>query len=317
MGLNLNNLILITAINAVVVAVLLTWYAYGFRSALNDHSNSRSLHQGSAITGAGIFMFLPLCLSIILVFPEFVTAYLLLIMTVLGLADDRFDLSFKFRLLIQLLVMTVCLIYYQYEFNFLMLFLLIAGIWWINLFNFMDGANGMAGLHGLVILTFYAIVFSQHQSLNFILTSAIAIILLYLIFNVYLKKLFMGDSGSLPMAFLLVVMAFWSIRSGWLNYIQIAIIHAVFIVDATLTLLGRIKNQENITQAHASHLYQRLIKSGQSHLTVSLVYAMVTVCLSVVAYLVDGLSTAGQVGCLIGSYFILLLIFFKTINLAR
>lgn len=317
MGLSLNNLILITAINAAVVAVLLAWYAYGFKSTLNDQSNSRSLHQGTAITGAGIFMFLPLCLSVILLFPEFITAYLLLIMTLLGLADDKFDLSFKIRLFVQLLVMTVCLVYYQYEFNLLLLFLLVAGIWWINLFNFMDGANGMAGLHGLVVLVFYAFVFAQHQSLNFIITSASVIVLIYLFFNVCLKKLFMGDSGSLPMAFLLVILAFWSIQSNWLNYYQIAIIHAAFIVDATMTLLVRIKKHEKITHAHASHLYQRLIKTGASHLKVSLWYGLVTVFLCVIVVISDKLSIQIQIVTMACCYLILLMIFMKTFTIGR
>lgn len=317
MGLNLSNHLLFVGVNVTVVALLLSWYAYGSKKAVTDESNERSLHQGKAVTGAGILMFVPLCLSVIAVFPDFVSPYLLLLMTLLGFADDRFDLSFKLRLLAQTILTVACLIYYGFEPSLWFLFLLLASIWWINLFNFMDGANGMAGFHGLVILGFYALIFFQHDSLNFIITSGILILLIYLIFNVALKKLFMGDSGSLPLAFLLVVMALWSIQSGWLTYLQVAIIHAVFITDATLTLLVRLSRKENITQAHASHLYQRLIKNGSTHVKVSSIYAVGTVLLCVLAFVVGNFTFAEQLSALLAIYAILLLIFMKTFKLGR
>ncbi len=317
MGLSLSNHLLLVGVNAMVVSLLLSWYAYGSKLAVTDESNERSLHQGKAVTGAGIFMFLPLCLSVIFVFPDFVTSYLLLLMTLLGFADDKFDLSFKLRLFIQVLLAAVCLIYYGFDTNLWSLFLLIAAIWWINLFNFMDGANGMAGLHGLITLSFYGVVFYQHDALNFIISSGVVIILIYLIFNVVLKKLFMGDSGSLPMAFLLVVLALWSIQSGWLSYWQVAIIHAVFITDATLTLLVRLYRRENITQAHASHLYQRLIKNGATHVKISGCYAVVTSLLCVVAIVIGNLTFVVQLSVLFLIYAILLVIFMKTFSLQR
>ncbi|MEZ5472237.1 MAG: hypothetical protein R3E90_10680 [Marinicella sp.] len=317
MDLSLNNHIFLVGINTIMVAALLAWYAYGSAFTVTDVSKDRSLHHGKAVTGAGILMFVPFSLSIIAVFPDFIAAYLLLLMSLLGFFDDKFDLSFKLRLLLQALLVIACLYYYGYEPNLLMLFLLFASIWWINLFNFMDGANGMAGFHGLVVLLFYGVVFFLSQSFNFIISIAAAIILIYLVFNVGLKKLFMGDSGSLPLAFLLFVLALWSIQSGWLNYLQVAIIHAVFIADSTFTLLVRLKNGENITQAHASHLYQRLIKNGASHVFVSLSYATLTLFLCALALWVGSAKIITQFSTLLIIYGILLLIFIKTFKLGR
>lgn len=317
MGLSLNNQFLLIAFNAISVAILLSWYAFRAKMAVTDESNERSLHQGKALTGAGIFMFLPLCVSIAVVFPDFLSGYLLLLMSLLGWVDDRYDLPFKPRLLIQIVLLAACLIYYDFTHPGWLLFLLIASVWWVNLFNFMDGANGMAGFHALVTLTFYAYVFYVHESLNFIIVAMMVILLIYLFFNVVIRKLFMGDSGSLPLAFLLVIMALWSIQSNWLNYWQVAMVHAAFIADATFTLVVRLYKRENITQAHASHLYQRLIKSGYSHVRVSLLYASVTALLCVMAIWAQHLNLVYQVSLLLISYIVLLAVFLVSYQIGR
>lgn len=292
------------------VALLLTWYTYGYQSVITDHANNRSMHQGQTVTGGGIWMFLSLCISLWWSNPAYFPAYLLFVMSLLGLADDKFDLSFKLRLVMQTILISMCLVYFGFSFG-IILCLLFASIWWVNLFNFMDGANGMAGLHTLVVTLFYSFITQQNDITLIMSSSMAAIIVVYLVFNLYLKKLFMGDSGSLPMAMLLAILAFGALKTDLLSVFQVAIIHAVFIIDATLTLLVRLKNGENVTQAHASHLYQRLIKNKYSHHVVSAVYAIVTAFLCVVASTMTDLSKMSQLFIMVFLYLLLIMIFIK------
>ncbi len=321
MDLSLNNYLVGPVVSTAVVMLALWWYAYRSQSRLHDAANERSLHQGEVMTGAGIFMFVPLCLIGLVQFPLFVPLYLISVLSVLGWFDDRYDLSTKLRFAIQLLV-AFCLVF-SVGLNIqigLFLFLVVALLWWINLFNFMDGANGLAGMHAFISLGFYAWVFvgaSNHVSvLHFLGVAGVLVILVYLLFNVVLKKLFMGDSGSLPMALLLATMALYLIRYGQLSYLQVAVIHAVFIVDATMTLFHRLINSENITHAHSTHLYQRLIKQGWSHIKLAVVYGLITAVCCWLAYIMS-LPKIPVSALFVLVYALLIGIFMKTLRVGR
>ena len=127
----------------------------------------------------------------------------------------------------------------------------------------------------------------------------------------------MGDSGSLPLAMLLVVLALTALQEGLLSYWQIALIHGVFIVDATMTLIWRFFKKQHITQAHALHLYQRLIKAKYSHLTVSACYALFTVLLCCVAWFMNGLNYYLQIIIFLATYLVLMVIFMKNLSTGR
>lgn len=281
MVLSLNNFGWLSGALALLVLLMLWRYAYHSQMVIYDAQKSRSLHQGQALTGAGILIFVPWCLLGLLLAPLFVSFYVIMVLSVLGFIDDRYDVSFKVRLVVQILMALITL-YAMGSITpwWLVVFLTFCMLWWVNLFNFMDGANGMAALHGVVSLGFYGIVFadkfSQATIFNYVTFASVLVLLVYLIFNMWLKKLFMGDSGSLPLAWVIAVMALYAIQTNTMSYAQVALLHSVFIVDATLTLVHRLLKGENVTQAHATHLYQRLIKSGYTHSTVSACYALLT-----------------------------------------
>ncbi|MFC3193466.1 hypothetical protein ACFODZ_04315 [Marinicella sediminis] len=314
---NLNNPFVLAMMTTAVVGLLLCWYVFMSSRVVTDQATSRSLHQGRAVTGGGLWMFVPFAAMLIWQQPGFLPGYLLMLMALLGFTDDHFDLSFKPRLLVQFVIALACLYAFGYPPGLFWLFLTLAVIWWLNLFNFMDGANGMAGLHALVVLLFYAWLIPPGFAQAQLVYSGLGVVSVYLIFNLLLKRLFMGDSGSLPMAFLLAVLAFLAITAGLLSYHQVALIHAVFITDATLTLLNRLKAGENITEAHASHLYQRIIKSGLSHGAISCIYALLTGLFCVVAVLVTGLPVWQQMAVVTIIYLLLVVIFSKTLRLGR
>ena len=319
---SLNNPLIASSGLALGVGWLLWWYAYHSPKALLDVQQQRSLHQGQAITGAGILLFLPYCLLGLWLYPLFVPLYVVLLLSVVGWLDDRFNLSFQWRLWVQLAaaVLTLWAIQPPHEWIWLGC-LVLALLWWVNLFNFMDGANGMAGLHALVSLACYGYLFSQAFAQNNVFSylpwAGLMAVAVYLWFNLMLKKLFMGDSGSLPLAWLLAVLALYALYYDMLSVWQVAMIHAVFIVDATATLLLRVQRRENITQAHSTHLYQRLIKSGRSHGQVSGLYGLITLLCGLLVLSTQTASLHVQYAQLIVVYGLLLAIFMKFYKLER
>lgn len=322
MGLNLNNYVWLSITSAAGVFMILWYYAYRSKLAIHDGQTARSLHKGSTLTGAGILIFVPWCLMGLVLTPLFVPFYVVLALSILGFVDDRYDLSFKLRLLVQVMAALVTLYAVGLMTPWWLLVLLtFCLLWWVNLFNFMDGANGMAGLHGLVSLGFYGLVFAlkfgQYTVFSYVALAGVLVLMVYLIFNLGLNKMFMGDSGSLPLAWIIAVLALYAIQTETLNYAQVAFIHSVFIVDATLTLLYRINKQERVTQAHASHLYQRLIKFKYSHLQVSSVYALLTLLCCGLVWLTSFATWVVQYTVFVVVYLVLILVFIKLMNLAR
>ncbi|MCX7553509.1 hypothetical protein OS175_06430 [Marinicella sp. S1101] len=318
---SLNNPFAWPLVAASLVLLILWWYAYRSPLRVHDQATERSLHQGDALTGAGLFLFVPWSLIGLYQYPLFVPFYLVLILSLLGFWDDRRDLSFKLRLVVQLLVAVGLLFYLGFNNQiWLLLFLMVALLWWLNLFNFMDGANGLAGLHALITVGFYGWLllekFSQVTVFHYLFLATLLVLLVYLFFNLILRKLFMGDSGSLPMALVVAVMALYSYIYGLLSLSQIAVIHAVFIVDATMTLLQRMVNSENLTQAHATHLYQRLIKQHWSHPSVALIYASVTLACCGLAWVMSWSEISDWL-LFFAVYLLLLGIFMKTYRYGR
>lgn len=322
MAWSLNNPLWASSGLALGVGILLWWYAYRSPKALIDVQQQRSLHQGKAITGAGILLFLPFSLLGLWLYPLFVPLYVVLMLSVLGYVDDRFNLSFQWRLWVQLLAAVLTLWAVQLPVAWIWLVLLVVALlWWVNLFNFMDGANGMAGFHALASLACYAYVFTEAFAPNNVLAyltwAGLAIVVVYLWFNLVLKKLFMGDSGSLPLAWLIAVLALYAMYYDLLSHWQVAIIHAVFIVDATATLLSRIHRRENITEAHSTHLYQRLIKAGRSHGQVSGLYGLTTVVIALLVLSTQSVAIHVQYTQLFVVYGLMSVIFMKFYKLGR
>jgi UDP-N-acetylmuramyl pentapeptide phosphotransferase/UDP-N-acetylglucosamine-1-phosphate transferase len=139
----------------------------------------------------------------------------------------------------------------------------LAWLWFINLYNFMDGIDGLAGAEGVAVAAGYALVVAvagldtPFGSLGLILAAATAG---YLFWNWHPAKVFMGDTGSIALGFLL----------GWLMldlawrglWAAAVILPAYFVADATLTLLKRIARGERPWQPHRQHAYQRAVLGG-------------------------------------------------------
>ena len=145
-----------------------------------------------------------------------------------------------------------------------------------NIFNFMDGINGMAAGTGLVFsgLFFFVAWGEGHQDLAVLALLLAASCLGFLFHNFPQARTFMGDTGSLFLggAFALFVVRLPQ-RSN-VPGVLIALVLGVslYLWDSGFTLLRRLRHGENIFQAHRSHLYQRLVQAGLSHAKVTALY---------------------------------------------
>lgn len=306
---------------AAVTGLSLFFYVYQWgHRAITDQANDRSLHDGQVLTSGGMFVLLPITLVALYFDPDFWPLYGLLLMMAVGLADDIWHWSAKPKLMAQLLVSLLLLWHLGFaETPVLACFLLLGLLWWLNLFNFMDGANGIAGLHALVAFAFYLTVLSPESEplLYAMALWLIVALLVFLLFNLLLGRLFMGDAGSLPLAYAQAIMALVLIQAGQLSVPLVAIIHASFVADATFTLMVRMKNKERLSQAHNTHLYQRLVKSGWSHGLTAGMYALLTgLCCLLVWWLKDQvMALQWFVFSLV--YSVLALVFIKTFKMGR
>jgi UDP-N-acetylmuramyl pentapeptide phosphotransferase/UDP-N-acetylglucosamine-1-phosphate transferase len=140
-------------------------------------------------------------------------------------------------------------------------------VWAANLFNFMDGADGLAG--GMAAIGFGVLAAGAAQG-GFIelavLCSAIASAAAgFLAWNFPPARVFMGDAGSIPLGFLAGALGTYGVLAGaWPAWFPL-LVFSPFVVDATLTLARRAAQGERIWIAHRSHAYQRLVLSGWSH----------------------------------------------------
>ncbi len=160
-----------------------------------------------------------------------------------------------------------------------------------NLYNFMDGSDGLAGGMALFGFGFYAAAawLAGDPALLAISATVSAAAAGFLWFNFPPARIFMGDVGSVPIGFMAgaVGLAGWA-NGAWAPWFPV-LVFSPFIVDATVTLLRRALRGERVWRAHREHYYQRMVQLGLGHRNTALLwYALM------VAVGVAGLSALGK-----------------------
>ncbi|MHA1568589.1 MAG: MraY family glycosyltransferase, partial [Alphaproteobacteria bacterium] len=144
-------------------------------------------------------------------------------------------------------------------------------LWFINLFNFMDGIDGMAGGEavslglGLFLLSTFA---ALDPSIGDPALLAIAAGLGFLVWNWHPARIFLGDVGSVPLGFLFGWLLLGAAARGY--WAPALILPLYYLADATLTLLRRLARGELVWRAHREHFYQCAVQRGLSHAEVVL-----------------------------------------------
>jgi Fuc2NAc and GlcNAc transferase len=153
---------------------------------------------------------------------------------------------------------------------------LVAMVWLTNLYNFMDGIDGLAGTQAVVTGTMAALlVASRDPGLAAGCLALAAAALGFLWWNRPPARIFMGDVGSGMLGFCFAVLAVAGERHGSLPALIWTLLLALFVWDATFTLARRVMRGERWYQAHRSHAYQRLVQKGWSHARVTLAVLLV------------------------------------------
>ncbi|MGF6570707.1 UDP-N-acetylmuramyl pentapeptide phosphotransferase/UDP-N-acetylglucosamine-1-phosphate transferase [Paraburkholderia sp. GAS333] len=149
-------------------------------------------------------------------------------------------------------------------------------IWLVNLYNFMDGADGLAGGMALFGFAGYAAgaLLSDHPlpALAWSATAVSGSALGFLWFNFHPARIFLGDAGSISLGFLAGALGYWGWRGGvWPVWFPI-LVFAPFIADASITLARRLLRGEKFWLAHREHYYQRMVRSGMGHARTALAW---------------------------------------------
>lgn len=140
-------------------------------------------------------------------------------------------------------------------------------LWLTNLYNFMDGMDGLAGSMTAIGGAFLGVACWRGgdgggAAVSFFLSAAAAG---FLIQNRPPARIFLGDVGAIPVGFLVAALALRASAAGRVDLGASCLVFAPFIVDATVTLVRRALAGERVWTPHRSHHYQRLVLSGLSH----------------------------------------------------
>jgi Fuc2NAc and GlcNAc transferase len=271
------------------LSLLLTWLwlHYARRQLWLDIPNQRSAHRVPTPSSGGIgfvVVFTGYSLVQVLVTPAVTVAQWLPWVAAAGLAtvgfvDDRAGLNPKFRLGVQ--VVAVALLWpllqalpalalvsnWVLPAVFLQLGVVLASIWFINLYNFMDGIDGLAASEAVFIcgaLTLLLWPIAPLPTLMPLLVLASAL-LGFLCLNWSPAKLFMGDVGSYFLGFSLLVLGLNLVQQQLLNYWVLLILPSTFLIDSTTTLIGRLRAGAVWYHPHSTHVYQVLARLWRSH----------------------------------------------------
>lgn len=289
----------VIGLSLVLFALVLSWRitylirAHAGAAGLVQEPNERSSHSVPTARGGGLAIAVAGLLSLVLaglLTQQNIWAIAILsgLMALLGLVDDLRDLSPFLRFPIQIVLITILvvasgplppielLLGLQFSGAVLVCVLVLVGLWWVNLYNFMDGIDGIAASQAILVLMLAGLLWWLNDEaavstpllwMMAILASATAG---FLVLNWPPASIFMGDAGSNFIAMAILGIALATVSSGYLSYAEWLILTCVFVSDTTVTLVRRIARGERPWRAHRRHAFQQAARRwGHSNVTVA------------------------------------------------
>ncbi len=279
---------------------------YSVKKSLVVEVNERSSHSIPTPHGGGIAIAVTWFVGLSYLFfvdkIESSLYYALLfgvLLSVVSYLDDLYELSAKLRLLTQAVVAlgglwalgglhTLDLGVFSIENQvFTNLFAFFMTVWFVNLYNFLDGINGYAGSEALFLSIVGLLLFGDEHFI--VLTVAV---LGFLYWNFGNAKIFMGDVGSTLLGYNVAIFTIYYANQDTTNLWVWIILFGLFWFDATLTLFRRYKNGKKLSQAHKKHAYQCLTQAGWSHTKVVLYANGVNILLFCLVYFLKSIWMA-------------------------
>lgn len=265
------QLIAAPLLSFMIAYLLISWLVKGNTLKILDIPNIRSLHSTPVPRTGGV----GLILSIVIVWLLFSVSLPLTLWAGLGLiafisfTDDVRSLPVAVRLLVHIIVAMIfsaMLLLDVHHWGVVIGFGL-AIVWMSNLYNFMDGSDGLAGGMAFIGFGYYgmAALLAGDSEFALINSCIMASAGAFLRFNFYPAQIFMGDVGAVPLGFLAAALGVlgWT-KELWSLWLPL-LVFSPFIVDATVTIVKRLFQGKKIWQAHREHYYQRVVQSGFGH----------------------------------------------------
>ncbi|MGH2421219.1 glycosyltransferase family 4 protein [Pseudomonas sp. C 49-2] len=304
-------------------SLLLTWVLrrYALSRSLMDIPNGRSSHSVPTPRGGGVAIVLTYLVTLVLVaFAGWVSwsaALPLLgagaLIAVVGFLDDHGHIAARWRLLAHFGAAiwalfwvgglpTISLVGVELDLGWLghvlAAFYL---VWMLNLYNFMDGIDGIASIEAVCACAGACLVYwlTGHENLMIAPMLLAVAVLGFLYWNFPPARIFMGDAGS---GFLGVVIGILSLQAAWAAPEMLwvwLILLGVFIVDATFTLGRRLLRGDKVYEAHRSHAYQYASRLAGRHLPVTLTVMAINLLWLLPIALFVGLGFDGVLGLLV------------------
>lgn len=188
-------------------------------------------------------------------------------------------------------------------------------VWMTNLYNFMDGADGLAGTMALIGFSSYAMTaWSTAPDLAIACAIIAASAAGFLVFNIPPAKIFMGDAGSIPLGFLAGAFGLVGWETGVWPVEYPFLVFFPFIADSSLTLVRRLLKGEAVWRAHNNHCYQRLVRMGWRHGSVLALYGSLMVAAMLATNLKVGFDN-GEFKGLLGCFALVFLCIFVWVEL--
>jgi len=296
-----------------------------------DIPNARSSHTQIKPRGAGIiFVSLTLVTAMVALSLHLIDRHeaWVIVPSTLAIAavsflDDWRGVSTKIRFLVQILAATNCVLALggvpDWLFTVSSVHLGVRGsilaiygiVWSINLFNFMDGTDGIAATEALFVFAIGGWVtwHAGGHEIAWLCYAVCALIIGFLAWNWPNSKVFMGDVGSAFLGCLIVIVALLAQQLYQVPFTVWLIAYSAFWFDASVTIIRRFLAKQPIYQAHRSHAYQRLCQSGYSHQQLLFVVIFLNTILAILAinsfyspqYILDNLFIAL---CLCTTYYV-------------
>ncbi|RMU44570.1 hypothetical protein ALP29_04104 [Pseudomonas syringae pv. avii] len=272
---------------------------YALSRSLIDVPNARSSHSVPTPRGGGVAIVITVMMAMaglyfaqVIDFPAFISLFAAGgLVAIIGFMDDHGHIAARWRLLghfsaaafvlfwtgglpvIDFFGAAVDLHYAGYVCALLYL------VWMLNLYNFMDGIDGLASVEAISACFGMCIVYlvaghSQLIPMSLLFAFAVAG---FMYWNFPSAKIFMGDAGS---GFIGIVLGGLSIQAAWVSADLLwcwLILLGVFVVDATLTLLRRLLRGARVYEAHRSHAYQFASRQVGKHAPVTITICLINI----------------------------------------
>tara|TARA_R110002096_G_scaffold85802_7_gene197862 strand:+ start:5424 stop:6461 length:1038 start_codon:yes stop_codon:yes gene_type:complete len=258
-----------------------------------DEPNERSSHSSRIVRGGGVGVLVVILVTAGLAgyFPNgWLGATAIFVVACISARDDLANLGVRVRLLVHFLC--VGAIVFQFSMGLpegsvvvnsllgLSVFVLLVG--YLNAYNFMDGINGIATLQLAMsfigVITVLFLLNATGDPLFIFACGTVGAAIGFLPHNFPRARLFLGDVGSVSFGLLIgaVALAVW-VDYGWRGGLMIVATQLNFLLDTCLTFMRRAMLKQKLTEAHREHFYQRLLRSGKSHVFVTVAEGIIQI----------------------------------------